>query len=66
MLYLQLQKSSLEKLIVTVVEMLQNARNWKDWFQKKENSCLNWTLQTGRRKVCLILQTDTYKLNIVM
>ena len=33
---------------------------------KKEKSCLKWTINNGRRKVCVNFQTDKDKLNIVV
>ena len=33
---------------------------------KDEYSCLKWTIYNGRRKVCINLQTDADKVNIVV
>ena len=60
MLYLQLQK-----LTLTVVEM-QQLPDIEKTDSKEELSCLKWTIDNGRRKVCVNFQTDTDKLNIVV
>ena len=33
---------------------------------KDEISCIKWTIYTGRRKICINVQTDTDKVNIVV
>ena len=58
-------KTSPKKLTLTVVEM-QQLPDIEKTDSKEKISCLNWTIFNGRRKVCLNLQTDTDKLNIVV
>ena len=58
-------KISPKKLTLTVVEM-QHLPNIQKTDSKKETSCLNWTIYSGRRKVCVNFQFDTDKLNIVV
>ena len=58
-------KTSPEKLTLSVVEM-QHLPDIEKTDSKKDTSCLKWTLYKGRRKVCVNLQTDTNKLNIVV
>ena len=59
------RKTSREKLTLTVVEMQQLPEIEKT-DSKEEISCLKWTIYNGRRKVCVNVQTDTDKLNIVV
>ena len=56
-------KISPEKLTLTVVEM-QQLTDIKKTDSKEGKSCLKWTKNKGRRKVCLNFQADTDKLNI--
>ena len=58
-------KISPKKLTLTVVEM-QHLPNIEKTDSKEETSCLNWTIYSGRRKVCVNFQTDTEKLNSVV
>ena len=58
-------KTSPKSLTVTVVET-QQLPNIEKTESKEETSCLNWTIYNGRRKVCVIFQTDTDKLNMVV
>ena len=58
-------KTSPEKLTLTVVEM-QQLPDIEKPVSEKEISCLKWTKNNGRRKVCVNFQTDTDKLNIVV
>ena len=58
-------KTSPEKLTLTVVEM-QHLLDIEKTDSKEEISCLKWTLNNGRRKVCVNFPTDTDKLNIVV
>ena len=58
-------KTSLDKLTLTVVEM-QQLPDIEKTESKKEISCLEWTINKSRRKVCVNFQTDTEKLNIVV
>ena len=58
-------KTSSEKLTLTVVEM-QQLSDIEKTDSKQEISCLKWTKYNGRRKICVKLQTDTDKLNIVV
>ena len=58
-------KTTPEKLTLTVVEM-QQLPDIETTGSKEEISCLKWTIDNGRRKVCVNFQTDTDKLNIVM
>ena len=58
-------KTSPEKLTLTVVEM-QQLSDLEKTDSKEEKSRLNWTIYNGRRKLCVTLQTDTDKLNIVV
>ena len=58
-------KTSLDKLTLTVVEM-QQLPDIEKTDSKKEISCLEWTINNGRRKVCVNFQTDTDTLNIVV
>ena len=65
MSYLQLQKLHLKKHTLTVVEM-ERLPNIEKTDSKEEIFCLKRTKYNGRRKVCVKLQTDTDKLNIVV
>ena len=56
-------KTSPEKLTLTVVEM-QQLTDIKKTDSKEGKSCLKWTINKCRRKVCLNFQADTDKLNI--
>ena len=58
-------KASPEKLTLTVVEM-QQLPDIEKTDSKEELSYLKKTIYNGRRKVCLNVQTDTDKLNIVV
>ena len=58
-------KTSPEKLTLTVIEM-QQLPDIEKTDSKEEISCLKWTMYHGRRKVCVNIQTDTDKLNIVV
>ena len=58
-------KDSPEKITVTLVETQQSPDIGKV-DSKDENSCLKWTIYIGRRKVCINIQTDTDKVNIVV
>ena len=53
-----------EKITLTRVEK-QQLPDIEKTDSKEELSCLKWTIYTGRRKVCVKLQTDTDNLNIV-
>ena len=57
-------KNSPEKLTLTVAEK-QQLPDIEKTDSKEELSRLKWTLHNGRRKVCVSLQTDTDKLNIL-
>ena len=58
-------KTSLEKLTLIVVEM-QQLPDIESIDSKEDQSFRKWTLYNGRRKVCVNVQTDTDKLNIVV
>ena len=58
-------KTSPEKPKLIVVEM-QLLLDIEMTNSKEEKSCLKWTIYNDRRKVCVNLQTDTDKLNIVV
>ena len=58
-------KDSPEKITLTLVETQQLSNNEKV-DSKDEISCLKWTIYNGRRKVCINLQTDADKVNIVV
>ena len=58
-------KTSPEKLTLTVFEM-QQLPDLEKIDSKEEISCLKWTIDNGRRKICVNFQTDTDKLNIVV
>ena len=57
--------TSPEKLTLAVVEM-QQLPDIEKTDSKEGLSCLKWTMYNGRRKVCVISQTDTDKLKIVV
>ena len=57
-------KDSPGKTTLTLVET-QVAKYWKSWF-KRWTFFFKWTLYNGRRKVCIIFQTDAAKANIVV
>ena len=59
------QKTSPEKLTLTVVEMQQLPDIEKTDF-KEEITCLKWTKYNCRRKIYVNFQTDTGKLDIVV
>ena len=58
-------KYSPEKFTLTVVEM-QQLPDIEKTDSKEELSYLKWTINNGRRKVCVNFQTDTDKLNVVV
>ena len=58
-------KDSTEKIMLTLVETQQLPDNEKA-DSKDDISCLKWTIDNGRRKVCINFQTDTDKLIIVV
>ena len=58
-------KTSPESVTLTVVEM-QQLPDLEETDSNEEISCLKWTINNGRRKVCLNFQTDTDKLYIVV
>ena len=58
-------KDSPEKITLTLVET-QQLPDFEKSDSKGEISCLKWTISNGRRKVCIIFQTDTDKVNIVV
>ena len=58
-------KDSPEKITLTLVET-QRLPDIGKVDSKDEVSCLKWTIYNGRRKVCINLQTDTDKVNIVI
>ena len=58
-------KDSPEKLTLTLVEF-QQLPDIEKTDSRDEISCLKWTIYNGRRKVCINLQTDTDKVNIVV
>ena len=58
-------KDSPEKITLTLVET-QQLPDFEEVDSKDEISCLKWTIYNGRRKVCIIFQTDTDKVNIVV
>ena len=59
---LTVPKTAPEKFTLTVVGM-QQLPNIEKADSKEELSCLTSTIYNGRRKVCLIFQTDTDNLN---
>ena len=58
-------KTSPGKLTLTVSER-QNLPDAEKTDSKEEISYLKWTVYNDRRKVCVNIQTDTDKLNIVV
>ena len=58
-------KTSPEKLTLTVVEIQQLPDIYRT-DSKEEVTCLKWTINNGKRKVCVNFQTATDKLNIVV
>ena len=58
-------KTSLEKLTVTVVDVLQLADIEKT-DPKEDVCCPKWTFYNGSRKVCIHFKTDLDKLYIVV
>ena len=58
-------KDSAEKNTLTLEEA-QRLPDIEKSDSKDEISCSKWTLYNGRRKVCIIFQTDTDKVNIVV
>ena len=58
-------KDSPGKITLTLVES-QQLPDIEKVDSKDEFSCLNWTIYNGRRKVCINLQTDTDKVNIIV
>ena len=58
-------ETSPEKHTLTVDEM-QQLPDTEKTHSREKLSCLKWTKNNGTRKVCVILQTDTDKLNTVI
>ena len=58
-------KDSFEKITLTLVET-QQLPDIEKSDSKDEIFCLKWTINNGRRKVCINIQTDTDKVNIVV
>ena len=58
-------KDSPEKIRLTLVET-QQLPDIEKTESKEENSCLKRTIYNVRRKVCINLQNDTDKVNIVV
>ena len=58
-------KGSPEKNTLTLIET-QQLPDIEKIDSKDEISCLNWTIYSGRRKMCINFQTDTDKVNIVI
>ena len=58
-------EDSCEKITLTLVET-QQLPDIEKVDSKNEISCLNWTINNGRIKVCINFQTDTDKVNIVV
>ena len=58
-------KDSSEKITLTLLET-QQLPDIQKVESKDEISCLKWTIYDGRRKVCIIFQTDTDKVNIMV
>ena len=54
-----------EGITLTLVET-QQLPDTEKVDSKDKISCLKWTIYNGRRKVCINLQTDTDKVNIVV
>ena len=55
-------RGSPEKITLSLVENHQFP-DIEKVDSEQENSCLNWTIYIGRRKVCINFQTDTDKVN---
>ena len=62
---LTIPKTSPEKITLTLVEM-QQLPEIEKVDSSNENSCLKWTIYSGRRKRCISFKTDMDKLNIVV
>ena len=62
---LTIPKTSPEKLELTLVEK-QLLPDIEETDFKEKISCLEWTINNGRRKVCVNFKTDTDNLNIVV
>ena len=58
-------KDSPEKVTLTLVET-QPLTDVEEADSKDEFSCSKWTIYNGRRKVCIKIQTDADKVNIVV
>ena len=58
-------KDSHKKLMLTLVKT-QNLPDFEIADSKDEISCLKWTFNNGRRKVCINFQTDADKVIIVV
>ena len=58
-------KTSPEKLTATTVEM-QQLPDTEKTESRKNVSCLEWTINNCRRKVCVSFQTDADQLNMVV
>ena len=58
-------KDSPELITLTLVET-QRLPDIEKSDSKDEISCLKWTIYNGRGKVCINIQTDTDKVNIVV
>ena len=57
-------KESPQKITLTLVET-QQLPGIEKVDSKDENFCLKWKIYNGRRTICINLQTDTDKVNIV-
>ena len=58
-------KDSPVKITLTWVET-QQMTDIEETVSKDGITCLKWTIYNGRRKVCIIFQTDADKVNIVV
>ena len=58
-------KDSPGKITLTLVET-QQLPDFEKADSRDEISCLKWTIYHGRRKVCINIQTDTDKVNLVV
>ena len=58
-------KTSPEQITLTVVEM-QESPDIDKTDSKEGIACPKWTIHTGRRNVCVNIQTETDKLNILL
>ena len=58
-------KGSPGKITLTLLET-QQLPDIEKVDSKDEISCLNMTIYNGRRKVCIIFQTDTEKVNLLV